>query len=80
MLFWLSEGFFVMNPAVFSDSQVTPQLAPSRGRGRPTLYCPELIEEFCGLIVDGMTIDRAFIGRPRTARQAACLVVPYRRS
>src|SRR6516162_4026828 len=49
----------VMNPAVFSDPQVMPQLVPSRGRGRPTLYSQELIEEFCGLIVDGMTIERA---------------------
>src|SRR6516162_10386440 len=49
----------VMNPAVFSDPQVMPQLVPSRGRGRPTLYAPELVDEFCGLIVDGMTIERA---------------------
>ena len=49
----------VMNLAVFSDPQVVVQLVPPRGRGRPTLYSPELIEEFCGLIVDGMTIDRA---------------------
>jgi hypothetical protein len=48
-----------MNPAVFSDPQVIPQLVPPRGRGRPTLYSRELIEEFCGLIVDGMTVDRA---------------------
>jgi hypothetical protein len=47
-----------MNPAVFSDPQVIPQLVPPRALGRPTLYSPELIEEFCGLIVDGMTIDR----------------------
>ena len=32
---------------------------PPRGRGRPTLYSPELTEEFCGLIVDGLTIDQA---------------------
>jgi Bacteriophage Sf6, terminase small subunit-like len=50
---------FRLNPAVFSDPQVIPQLVPPRGRGRPTLYSPELIEEFCGLIVEGMTIDRA---------------------
>src|SRR3974377_2332596 len=49
----------VMNPAVFSDPQVLPQLVPPRGRGRPTIYSQELVEEFCGLIVDGMTIDRA---------------------
>jgi hypothetical protein len=48
-----------MNPAVYSDPQVLPQLVLPRERGRPTLYSPELIEEFCGLIVDGMTIDRA---------------------
>jgi hypothetical protein len=48
-----------MNPAVFSDPQVIPQLVPPRGRGRPTLYSLELAEEFCRLIVDGMTIDRA---------------------
>jgi hypothetical protein len=48
-----------MNPAVFSDPQVIPQLVPPRGRGRLALYSPELIEEFCGLIVDGMTIERA---------------------
>ena len=48
-----------MNPAVFCDPQVIPQLVPPRGRGRPTLYSSELIEEFCGLIADGMTIDRA---------------------
>jgi hypothetical protein len=48
-----------MNPAVFADPQVIPQLVPPRAPGRPTLYSPELIEEFCGLIVDGMTIDRA---------------------
>ncbi len=47
---------FRLNPAVFSDPQVIPQ---PRGRGRPTLYSPELIEGFCGLIVEGMTIDRA---------------------
>src|SRR3974377_319824 len=49
----------VMNPAVFSDPQVLPKLVPPRGRGRPTIYSPELVEEFCDLIVDGMTIDRA---------------------
>jgi hypothetical protein len=48
-----------MNPAVYADPQVLPQLVPPRGRGRPTLYSEELAEEFCGLIVDGMTIDRA---------------------
>jgi hypothetical protein len=48
-----------MNPDVYADPQVTPQLVPSRGRGRPTLYSPELTDEFCGLIVDGMTIDKA---------------------
>jgi hypothetical protein len=48
-----------MNPAVYADPQVVVQLVPPRGRGRPTVYLPELIEEFCGLIVDGMTIDRA---------------------
>jgi hypothetical protein len=48
-----------MNPAVFSDPQVIAQPVPSRGRGRPTLYSPELIEEFCGLIVDGMTLTEA---------------------
>ena len=37
-----------MNPAAFSDPQVIPQLVPPRGRDRPTLYSPELIEEFCG--------------------------------
>ena len=48
-----------MNPDVYADPQVIPQSVPPRGRGRPTLYSPELIEEFCGLITDGMTIDRA---------------------
>jgi hypothetical protein len=48
-----------MNPAVFCDPQVIPQLVPPRGRGRPTIYSQELIDEFCGLIVDGMTIARA---------------------
>ena len=48
-----------MNPAVFSDPQVMPQLVPPRGRGRPTLYSQDLVVEFCGLIVDGMTMDRA---------------------
>jgi hypothetical protein len=48
-----------MNPAVFCDPQVVVQPVPPRGRGRPTLFSPELMEEFCGLIVDGMTIDRA---------------------
>jgi hypothetical protein len=48
-----------MNPAVFSDPQVIPQTVPPRRRGRPTLYSPEVVEEFCGLIVEGMTIDRA---------------------
>src|SRR6516225_11128255 len=48
-----------MNLAVYADPQVIPQTVPPRGRGRPTLYSPELIEEFCGLIVDGMTVDRA---------------------
>jgi hypothetical protein len=61
-----------MNPAVFSDPQVIPQTVPPRGRGRPTLYSPELIEEFCGLIVDGLTIDQAVkqLGGPdrRTSR------------
>jgi Bacteriophage Sf6, terminase small subunit-like len=48
------------NPAVFSDPQVIPQLlVPPRGRGRPTLYSPELIEEFCGLLVDGLTVSQA---------------------
>jgi len=35
------------------------QTVPPRRRGRPTLYSPELAEEFCGLIVDGLTIDQA---------------------
>ena len=48
-----------MNPVVYSDPQVIPQLVPPRGRGRPSLFSPELMEEFCGLIVDGMTVDRA---------------------
>jgi hypothetical protein len=48
-----------MNPAVYADPQVIPQLLPPRGRGRPTLFSPELMEEFCGLIVDGMTMGRA---------------------
>jgi hypothetical protein len=48
-----------MNPAVFCDPQVIPQLVPPRGRGRPTIYSEELIDEFCGLIVDGMTVARA---------------------
>jgi len=48
-----------MNLAVYADPQVIPQTVPPHGRGRPTLYSPELIEEFCGLIVDGMTIERA---------------------
>jgi hypothetical protein len=47
-----------MNPAV-PDPQVIPQTVPPRRRGRPTLYSPELIEEFCGLIVDGRTMQRA---------------------
>jgi hypothetical protein len=59
MLFWLSERALVMNPAVFSDPQVIPRLVPPRRRGRPTLYSAELIEEFCGLLVDGMTIEMA---------------------
>jgi hypothetical protein len=48
-----------MNPAVYADPQVIPQLVPPRTRGRPTLYSPELIDEFCGLIVDGMTQAKA---------------------
>jgi hypothetical protein len=48
-----------MNPDVYADPQVIPQLVLPRRRGRPTLYSLELIEEFCGLIVDGMTIDQA---------------------
>jgi hypothetical protein len=55
----MARSGFRYNPAVFSDPQVIPQLEPPRRRGRPTLYSPELIEEFCGLIVDGMTVDRA---------------------
>jgi len=48
-----------MNPDVYADPQVIPQTVRPRGRGRPTLYSLDLIEEFCGLITDGMTIDRA---------------------
>jgi hypothetical protein len=48
-----------MNLAAFCDPQVIPQTVPPRRRGRPTLYSSELIEKFCGLIVDGMTINRA---------------------
>ena len=48
-----------MNPDVYADPQVIPQKVPPRGRGRPTLYSPDLVDEFCGLIVDGMTIDGA---------------------
>ena len=48
-----------MNPTVFSDPQVITQTVPPRGRGRPTLYSQDLVDEFCGLIVDGMTIERA---------------------
>jgi hypothetical protein len=50
---------FRYNPAVYADPQVIPRLMPPRGRGRPTLYSLELVEEFCGLLVDGMTIDKA---------------------
>jgi hypothetical protein len=56
---WLCELGLFMNPAVFCDPQVIPKLLPLRGRGRPTLYSPELIEEFCGLIMDGMSIAQA---------------------
>ena len=49
------------DPAVFSDPQVIPQLVPPRGPGRPTLYSPEQAEEFCGLIVDGLTFDKAVL-------------------
>jgi len=49
----------IYNPAVFSDPQVISQLVPPRGRGRPTSYSPELIEEFCALIADGMTMEMA---------------------
>ena len=49
----------VMNPAVFADPQVIPQLVPPRGRGRPTLYSPGLIDEFIGFIVDGLTLAQA---------------------
>jgi hypothetical protein len=55
----MARSGFHYNPAVFCDPQLIPQLVRPRGRGRPTLYSPELIEEFCGLIVDGMTIHRA---------------------
>ena len=48
-----------MNPAVYADPQVIPQLVPPRGRGRPTIYSHELVDEFCGLIVDGLTIGEA---------------------
>jgi hypothetical protein len=48
-----------MNPAVYADPQVIPQTVPPRRRGRPTLYSPNLVDEFCGLIVGGMTIERA---------------------
>jgi hypothetical protein len=48
-----------MNPAVYADPQVIPQLVLPRGRGRPTIYSQELVEEFCGLIVNGLTIERA---------------------
>jgi hypothetical protein len=48
-----------MNPAVYADPQVIPQLVPPRRRGRPTLYSLELVEEFCDLIAEGMTIERA---------------------
>ena len=48
-----------MNPAVFSDPQVIPRLVPPRRRGRPTIFSEELIEEFCGLIVDGTTVAQA---------------------
>ena len=41
--------WFRYEPAVFSDPQVViPQLVPPRGRGRPTLYSPELIESSAG--------------------------------
>jgi hypothetical protein len=32
---------------------------PPRGVGRPTLYSPDLVDEFCGLIADGMTLTEA---------------------
>ena len=50
---------FAMNPAVYADPQVVVQLVPPRGRGRPSRYSWELVEEFCGLIVDGMTLKQA---------------------
>jgi hypothetical protein len=66
VLFWLSEPALAMNPGVFADPQVIPQLVRPRGRGRPTIYSQELIEEFCGLIVDGLTLEKASrrIGMP----------------
>ena len=48
-----------MSPAVYADPEVIPQLVPPRGRGRPTLYSQDLVDEFCGLIVDGRTMERA---------------------
>jgi hypothetical protein len=55
----MARSDFRFNPGVYADPQVIPQLVPPRGRGRPSLFSPELMEEFCGLIVDGMTVDRA---------------------
>jgi hypothetical protein len=55
----MARSGFRYNPAVFCDPQVIPELVPLRGRGRPTLYSQDLVDEFCGLIVEGMTIDRA---------------------
>jgi hypothetical protein len=48
-----------MNPNVFCDPQVIPELVPPRGRGRPTIYSQELVDEFCELVVDGMTVAQA---------------------
>jgi hypothetical protein len=50
-----------MNPAVYADPQIIPQTMPPRGRGRPTLYSQDLVDEFCGLIVDGNALGEAAI-------------------
>ena len=57
----MARSGFRYNPAVFCDPQVIPRLVPPRGRGRPTLFSPELMEEFCGLIADGNTVGEAAI-------------------
>jgi len=50
----IANTFIAGPPEVLPDPRLVP--APYRGPGAPTLYSWDLVEQFCDLIIEGMTV------------------------